>query len=67
MFENRKKGAGLHTLKINALTALTECHQVLLNGVATGMGELQAKVGLPPGKRTKFARGAAGEGCTLEI
>jgi len=68
VFENRKEGAGLHTLKINALTTVTECHQVLLNGVATGMGELWAKVGLPPGKRTKFAKGTAGdEGGTLEI
>ena len=67
MFENRKEGAGLHTLKINALTTVTECHQVLLNGVAPGMGELRAKVGLPPGKRTKFAKGTAGEGGTLEI
>ena len=67
VFENRKEGAGLHTLKINALTTVTECHQVLLNGVATGMGELRAKVGLPPRKRTKFAKGAAGEGGTLEI
>ena len=68
MFENRKEGAGLHTLKINALTTVTERHQVLLNGVATGMGELRAKVGLPPGKRTKFAKGMAGDaGGTLEI
>ena len=50
VFENRKEGAGLHTLKINALTTVTECHQVLLNGVATGMGELRAEVGLPPWK-----------------
>jgi hypothetical protein len=61
VFENRKEGAGLHTLKINALTTVTERHQVLLNGVATGMGELRAKVGLPPGKRTKFAKGTVGD------
>ena len=68
VFENRKEGAGLHTLKINVLTTVTERHQVLLNGVATGMGELRAKVGLPPGKRTKFARGTVGDKCgTLEI
>jgi len=67
VFESSKEGAGLHTLKINALTTMTECHQVLLNGVSTGMGELRAKVGLPPGKRTKFAKGMAGEGGTLEI
>ena len=60
VFENRKKRAGLQTLRINALTTVTERHQVLLNGVATGMGELRAKIGLPPGKQTKFARGAAG-------
>jgi hypothetical protein len=35
VFENRKEGAGLHTLRINALTTITECHQVLLNEVAT--------------------------------
>jgi hypothetical protein len=68
VFENRKEGAGLHTLKINALTTVTERHQVLLNGVATGMGELRTKVGLPPGKRTKFAKGTSGDaGGTLEI
>jgi hypothetical protein len=68
VFENRKEGAGLHTLKINVLTTVTERHQVLLNGVAMGMGELRAKVGLPPGKWTKFARGTAGDKCgTLEI
>jgi hypothetical protein len=68
VFENRKEGVGLHTLKINALTTVTERHKVLLNGVATGMGELRAKVGLPPGKRTKFAKGTAGDADgTLEI
>ena len=68
VFENRKEGAGLHTLKINALTTVTERHQVLRNGVATGIGELWAKVGLPPVKRTKFVKGTAGgEGGTLEI
>ncbi len=68
VFENRKEGAGLHALKINALTTVTERHQVLLNGIATGMGELRAKVGLPPGKRAKFVKGTAGgEGGTLEI
>ena len=68
VFENRKEGAGLHTLKINALTTVMECHQVLLNGVAPGMGELRAKVSLPPGKRTKFAKGTVVDvGGTLEI
>ena len=68
VFENRKEGAGLHALKINALTTVTERHQVLLNGIATGMGELRAKVGLLPGKRAKFVKGTAGgEGGTLEI
>ncbi len=68
VFENRKGGEGLHTLKINALITVTERHQVLLNGVATGMGELRAKVGLPPGKRTKFAKGTVIDvGGTLEI
>jgi hypothetical protein len=68
VFENRKEEVGLHALKINALTTVTERHQVLLNGVAAEMGELWAKVGLPPGKRAKFMKGAAGgEGGTLEI
>ncbi len=34
VFENKKEGAGLHTLKMNVLTTVTERHQVLLNGVA---------------------------------
>jgi len=45
-----------------------ERHQVLFNGVAMGMGELRAKVGLQPGKRTKFAKGTVVDmGGTLEI
>ncbi len=68
VFENKKEGAGLHTLKIYALTTVTERHQVLLNGVASGMGELWAKVGLLPRKQTKFVKGTVGgEGGTLEI
>ena len=67
VFENRKEGAGMHALKINALAATTERHQVFLNGVTTGMGELWAKVGLPIAKWIKFAKGVAAEGGTLEI
>jgi len=68
VFENRKEGGGLHTLKINALTTVMERHQVLLNGVPTGMGELRAKVGLPPRKWTKFAKGTVVDlGGALEI
>jgi len=68
VFENRKEGGGVPTLKINNLTTVTERHQVLLNGVAMGMGELRARVGLPPGKRTKFAKGMVVDvGGTLEI
>ena len=54
VYENKKEGS--HILKINALTVTGEKHQVLLNGLATGMGELRAKVGLPPAKKTKFVK-----------
>ncbi len=68
VFENRKEGVGLHALKINALTTIMERHQVLLNGVTAVMGELRAKLNLPPGKRAKFVKGTAGgKGGTLEI
>jgi hypothetical protein len=65
--KNRKKGVGLHILKINALTATMERHQVLLNGVATGMRKMWVKVGLPLAKQIRFAKGMAAEGGTLEI
>ena len=54
VYENTKEGSNI--LKINALTVTGEKHQVLLNGLATGMGELRAKVGLPPAKKTKFVK-----------
>jgi hypothetical protein len=54
VYENKKEGS--HILKINALTVTGEKHQALLNGLATGMGELRAKVGLPPAKKTKFVK-----------
>jgi hypothetical protein len=60
VYENKKEGS--HILKINALSATGERHQVLLNGLAMGMGELRAKAGLPPAKKTKFARGAGADG-----
>jgi hypothetical protein len=60
VYENKKEGS--HILKINALSATGERHQVLLNGLATGMGELRAKAGLPPAKKTKFARSAGADG-----
>jgi hypothetical protein len=60
VYENKKEGS--HILKINALTATGERHQVLLNGLATGMGELRAKAGLPTAKNTKFAKGTMSMG-----
>ena len=60
VYENKKEGS--HILKINALTATTERHQVLLNGHASGIGELRAKAGLPPQKKTKFAKGTSSGG-----
>ena len=54
MYENKKEG--FHILKINALTATGEQHQTLINGLASGIGELCAKAGLPPQKKIKFAR-----------
>ena len=60
VYENKKEGS--HILKINALAATTERHQVLLNGHASGIGELRAKAGLPPQKKTKFAKGTSSGG-----
>ncbi len=60
VYENKKEGS--HILKINALTATGERHQVLLNGLATGMGELRVKAGLPPAKKTKFTKGVGADG-----
>ncbi len=54
VYKSRKEGS--HILKINALTATGERHQALFNRLATGMGELQQKVGLPLAKKTKLAR-----------
>jgi hypothetical protein len=48
-----KEGTGGHILKLNALKETTEKHQALLNGVAMGIGEIHAKIGLPPAKRVK--------------
>jgi hypothetical protein len=62
VYENRKECASGHSLKINAITATTECHQALLNGIATSMRELRAKVGLLPAEQAKFEKGTAGEG-----
>ncbi len=49
VYKSRKEGS--HILKINALTTTGERHQALLNGLATSMGELCQKVGLPPAKK----------------
>jgi hypothetical protein len=59
VYENKKEGS--HILKINALTATGERHQVLLNGLAMGMGELRVKAGLPPAKKTTFATGVGAD------
>jgi hypothetical protein len=64
-YKNKKEGS--HILKINALTATGECHQALLNGLVTGMGELHQKVGLPPAKNTKFAKGTLGGEASIEV
>jgi hypothetical protein len=53
VFKNRKDGAGSQILKINTLTATMAHHQSVLNGLTNGMGELCAKVGLPPTKKVK--------------
>ncbi len=65
VYESRKEGS--HILKINALTATGECHQALLNGLATGMGELHQKVSLPLAKKTKFAKGTLGGDTGVEV
>jgi hypothetical protein len=65
VYESRKEGS--HILKINALTATGEHHQALLNSIATGMGELCQKVGLPPAKKTKFAKGTLGRDAGVEV
>jgi hypothetical protein len=64
VYENKREGS--HILKINALTATGERHQVLLNGLATGMGKLRQKVGLPPAKKTKLSKGTLGGGLAVE-
>ena len=59
VYETRKEGS--HILKLNALMATDEQQQALINGLSTGIGELRAKVGLPPArKKTKFAQGSVG-------
>jgi hypothetical protein len=65
VYESRKEGS--HILKINALTATGKCHQALLKGLATGMGELHQKVGLPPAKKTKFAKGTLGGDAGVQV
>ena len=60
VYKNKKEG--FHILKINALTATGERHQTLINGLASGIGELRAKAGLPPQKKIKFARGSSSGG-----
>jgi hypothetical protein len=65
VYKSRKEGSQI--LKINALTATGERHQALLNGLATGMGELHQKVGLPPAKKTKFAKGTLGGDTGIEV
>jgi hypothetical protein len=60
VYENKKEGFSM--LKINALTATGERHQTLINGLASGIGELRAKAGLPPQKKIKFARGSSSGG-----
>ncbi len=59
VFENRKDGVGSQILKINTLMATTAHHQSVLNGLTNDMGELCAKVGLPPAKKVK--KGGGGE------
>ena len=59
VYETKKEGS--HILKLNALMATDERQQALINGLSTGIGELRAKVGLPPAKKkTKFAQGSGG-------
>ena len=55
VYENKREGS--HILKINALTATGEHHQVLINGLSMGIGELRAKVGLPPVKNDRAGGG----------
>jgi hypothetical protein len=65
VYENKKEWS--YILKINALTVMGEHHQALLNSLATGMGELRQKVGLPPAKKTKFAKGTLGGEAGIEV
>jgi hypothetical protein len=65
VYENKKEGS--HILKINALTAMGKHHQALLNSLATGMGELRQKVGLPLAKKTKFAKGMLGGEAGIDV
>ncbi len=65
VYKNKKEGS--HILKINALMATGERHQALLNSLAAGMGELHQKVGLPPAKKTKFAKGTSGGEASIDV
>ena len=61
VYENKKEGS--HILKLNALMAADKRQQVLINGLSMGIGELRAKVGLPPAKKkSKFAQGSTAAG-----
>ena len=60
MYENKKEG--FHILMINALMATGERHQTLINSLASGIGELCTKAGLPLQKKIKFTRGSSSGG-----
>jgi hypothetical protein len=48
-----KEGSGSHILKLNTMKETNERQQGVLNGITTGIREIQAKIGLPPAKRSK--------------
>ncbi len=59
MYKSRtNEGSGSHILKLNALKETAKHQQGDLNGITTGIGEIRAKIGLPPAKRSK--KGASG-------
>ncbi len=59
MYKSRiKEGSGSHILKLNLLKETAEYQQGVFNGITTGIGEIWAKIGLPPAKRSK--QGASG-------
>ncbi len=54
MYKSRtKEGSGSHILKLNALKETAEHQQGVLNRITMGIGEIRAKIGLPPAKKSK--------------